>query len=326
MTQEIEKLRSLTPEGYDVADYARMVNTQLMGTDKTGKSRPYTDMIYFLSVCKKLKLDPLARQVYPVYRWNSIQGREVMAIQTSIDGQRLTAQRSGDYAGQDDAVFEEQNGQPIKATVTVYKMVESVRCPVTASARFSEYNQEMSPVWKKLPYAMLAKVAESLALRKAFPQELSGIYTTEEMDQAQDRVVDSIDVDDGGNDAEAKVDAVVDSVKEIVAIADGKVAEPSIDKKGGLLAELAKVWVDGLGKDSDELLKFTKLKFSDKEPEQLSELQLTFLIKALQGQVKLRETRSQKVEDKPVESKNDIPDDLAKALGENEPTFDKGGE
>lgn len=193
MTQEnaIEKFKPLVPEGYDVRDYLGLVRNQLMGVDKAGNARSGMDLMFFLSVAKKVRLDPLARQIFPVFRWDGRQGKEVMAIQTSIDGFRLIAQRSGDYAGQDDAVIEEENGKPIKASVTVYKMVKGVRCPVTASARFAEYVQrdrDGNPMglWTKMPYAMLSKCAESLALRKAFPAELSGLYTSEEMSQSHD--------------------------------------------------------------------------------------------------------------------------------------------
>jgi hypothetical protein len=81
-------------------------------------------------------------------------------------------------------------------------MVEGTRVPFTASARWKEYVQEKdeyedsrktgkkvpAAMWAKMPYLMLGKVAEALALRKAFPNDLSGIYTHEEMQQADIQV------------------------------------------------------------------------------------------------------------------------------------------
>jgi hypothetical protein len=78
---------------------------------------------------------------------------------------------------------------PYKASVTVYKMVSGQRCAFSASALWDEYCQlakdgKPTVMWQKMPYLMLAKCAEALALRKAFPAELSGVYTHEEMMQA----------------------------------------------------------------------------------------------------------------------------------------------
>ena len=56
----------------------------------------------------------------------------------------------------------------------------------SATARWSEYypGDQQGHMWKKMPNRMLEKCAEALALRKAFPSELSGLYVREELDQA----------------------------------------------------------------------------------------------------------------------------------------------
>lgn len=139
----------------------------------------------FCYACKRTGLDPFMRQIYAVKRWNKSLNRKVMIIQVGIDGYRLVAERTGAYAGSDDPIIDDDQ-TPNKAMVTVYKFVGGQRCPFTASARWSEYypGEELGFMWKRLPCLMLGKVAEALALRKAFPAELSGIYTDEEMRQA----------------------------------------------------------------------------------------------------------------------------------------------
>lgn len=147
----------------------------------------------FFHACKRTGLDPLMKQIYAIKRWNSQERRETMAFQTGIDGYRLIADRTGCYAGSSDAEYLEGPIGPILARVTVTKLVNGMPCQFTASARWDEYVQKTkegqpTSMWQKMPYLMLAKCAESLALRKAFPAELSGLYTHEEMQQADEEL------------------------------------------------------------------------------------------------------------------------------------------
>ena len=154
--------------------------TQLIKT-QIAKDCSNDELALFLYQCKRTGLDPLTRQIYAIKR----SGR--MTIQTSIDGFRTIAERSGTYAGQDEPIWlDDEKGFPIKCTVTVHRFSPNgQRYPAGVGvAYFKEYYPNPMNLQKSMPHTMIAKVAEALALRKAFPQDLSGLYTAEEMNQA----------------------------------------------------------------------------------------------------------------------------------------------
>lgn len=171
------------------------------------------DFKVFCYHAQKAGLDPLAKQIYLVTRNSKVMNKKTgqwewvkkATIQASIDGMRLVAQRSGVYAGQvgpewcgEDGVWKDvwlSSKPPAAARVGVLRT--DFAAPCYGVARFDAYAQtdrdgKMTGLWPKMGEVMIAKCAEMLALRKAFPQELSGIYGKEEMEQADnaDRLAD----------------------------------------------------------------------------------------------------------------------------------------
>lgn len=147
----------------------------------------------FLATADRLGLDPFARQIFAVKRWDNKDKREVMAIQVSIDGFRSIAARTGEYDGQGAAMWCGDDGEwceawlhdhpPAAAKVSVYRRGSSHAFVGVATYRsYLQTNKEGKPnsMWARFPDVMLAKCAEAVALRKAFPSELSGVHTDDE--------------------------------------------------------------------------------------------------------------------------------------------------
>ena len=169
-------------------------------TRTVAKGATPDELAMFFNVAKRAGLDVFTKQIHFVKRnvWNpETKTKEpVGTIQVGVDGYRAIAERTGQLAGCDDVIFDDESSEhPMKAIATIYRMVNGNRCAFTASARWNEYApqfknkttgvMEVSGQWQKMPFLMLGKCATSLALRSAFPSDLSGLYTHEEMEQAE---------------------------------------------------------------------------------------------------------------------------------------------
>lgn len=148
----------------------------------------------FMMTAQRMGLRPEARQIHMVKRPSFDQATksyiDKMSIQTGIDGYRLIADRTGMYApGRESTYVYDPQGKLFSATAYVKKFVRGEWHEVAATAHYDEYVQrkrdgEATQMWGSKPHIMLSKCAEALALRRAFPAELSGVYTDEEMAQA----------------------------------------------------------------------------------------------------------------------------------------------
>lgn len=156
----------------------------------------------YLHDCKRQGIHPLDRLIVPTIRTNK--GVRKYTPIVTVDLMRSRAEETGCYAGNDDPEF---TGEPKKpdftARTTVWKLVGGVRCAFTATARWAEYfpGGDSGFMWNSKPHLMLGKCSEALALRKAFPRQLSGLYVKEEMEQAGVIDVDPAPTRDAGPSA-----------------------------------------------------------------------------------------------------------------------------
>jgi len=198
----MSKVTALTHQQPNALDSSRHFTSQQIDILKNSMCKGVSDEEFevFLMACAKTQLDPFMKQIYAVKRkakrpdgsWG-----ESMTIQTGIDGYRLIAERTGAYApGPEPTYTLDAGGNLLSATAYIKKQTkDGTWHTVSASAYMDEYCQsftdkntgERKPtgLWATMPRTMLAKCAEGQALRKAFPAEMSGVYTKEEMLQAE---------------------------------------------------------------------------------------------------------------------------------------------
>lgn len=226
----------------------------------------------FVEVARRVGLDPFRRQIYAIVTSKDNAAKRKMVIVTGIDGFRAVAQRNGDYRPDekppvyeiDEAAKSEINPAGlISATVTAFKRDERGDWyPVTGIAYWEEFaavedewawspaenkraptgKKTLRDTWKKMPRVMLAKTAEAQALRKGWPEDLSGVYAGEEMDRslAAEASASAL-VQAHEEDRRLQLVHAKDTVPLIFAMTEGIVFTPVgqvVDKVAGFLQQL----------------------------------------------------------------------------------------
>lgn len=172
-------------DGQQAFDAKQLAALAQLGVDKASRA----DQAIFFHQCVRTGLDPFARQIYMIER----QGKQT--IQTGIDGFRLIARRAVDKRNEtlgyseplwcgEDGVWRDVwlAAEPPRAAKVVVHRAGQPFPAVALMSEFRALKRDGTPAaqWASKPVHMLAKCAEALALRMAFPQDLSGLYTTDE--------------------------------------------------------------------------------------------------------------------------------------------------
>ncbi len=139
----------------------------------------------FIRLVERSGLDPFAKQIYAM----EVKGK--WSIVVGIDGMRVIAQRSGDYEGEtpiqwtaDGLTWSDvwlSKEPPAAARIGVYR--SGFREPLYQVVTWNEFGMKSrfpGDNWGTRPAHMLGIRAESHALRRAFPNDLSGLYTPED--------------------------------------------------------------------------------------------------------------------------------------------------
>lgn len=181
---------ALTERNIDTAVWTTLQNSVFPGAKDES-------ILLAVDYCKARKLDILKKpcHIVPMSVTDAKTGNKNWrdVIMPGIYEQRITAFRTGQMAGQDEPVFGDTitfRGieAPEWCRVTVYRFINNERCAFSHTEYFSEAcattkDGKPNSMWSKRPRGQLAKCAEAGALRKAFPDELGGVITADEVNE-----------------------------------------------------------------------------------------------------------------------------------------------
>lgn len=238
----------LVQRGIDEPTWNALCNTIYPGANPDS-------VVMAIDYCKARGLDILLKPVHLVpMQVTDARSKEKVWRDVPMPGigmYRIQADRSGNYAGADEPVFgpdvteefQDPYNQSAKIKVTypqwckytVYKMVNGQRVAFHALERWKENYATQSgktecpnAMWRKRPYAQLAKCTEAQALRKAWP-EIGSEPTAEEM-EGKEIIINEIPGNQPQQASPAKsrtLDAIRSQSTESVTLEHEQMAEPA---------------------------------------------------------------------------------------------------
>lgn len=231
----------------DISDYAM---SALRNSVFPGAS---DESIYMAAqYCAARKLDIFKKPIHivPLSVRDSITGKYETrdVIMPGIYELRTTAFRTGEMAGIDEPVFGEEKkihgiNAPEWCKITVYRIIAGQRYAFTHVEYFEEAaatknNGELNSMWTKRPRGQLAKCAEAGALRKAFPDEMGGIMTSDEVSEMDNIATPEIDVTPQP-DISDKISKIKQLVQETNSDEDKFLSFIGVQSYQGITADIA---------------------------------------------------------------------------------------
>ena len=197
------------------------------------------EVVMFLELCKAQKLNPFVKDAYLIKYGNQaaqiVTGKDVF-IKRAYENPNFDGMRAGVVILKKDGSLEYREGSLKLANETLVGgwcevYLKDKRCPAKAVVSFDEYagrkaNGQLNSMWANKGATMIRKVAQSQALREAFPSEFRGCYQKEELGAEYDAPTTEIPPE-----VIERKETVVEHPTEEVEIIDAEIVEDKVISK-----------------------------------------------------------------------------------------------
>lgn len=193
MASEIVKYKA--DNGQDIEITEQHVRDLIAANGSNPRNVTSSEIMAFMRLCQAQRLNPFTRDAYLIKYDNSpatiVAGKETFTKRAQRNP-RFKGYTAGiTIIGTDGKLHRREGSMLIGKESLVGGWcsvnIEGYDKPMFDEVSFAEYSTGKNN-WVKIPATMIRKVAICHALREAFPEDLGGLYGSEEMDQARDEV------------------------------------------------------------------------------------------------------------------------------------------